>query len=94
MQHNLSVCYPSKHFKNCGVLALQNSGKRIMSEQMRKKLEDNVSEAYRKNWGNKVEEELEKVMANIDACLERESLVSGKNTLGLHICSSTYICTR
>lgn len=65
-----------------------------MSEQMRKKLEDNVSEAYRKNWGNKVEEELEKVMANIDACLERESRVSGKSTLGLHICSSTYICTR
>lgn len=85
---------PQNTFKNCGVLALQNSGKRIMSEQMRKKLEDNVSEAYRKNWGNKVEEELEKVMANIDACLERESRVSGKSTLGLHICSSTYICTR
>ena len=46
-----------------------------MNERQRKTLEDRVATAYSKNWGDKAEEELEKVMTNIDHCMERDNLV-------------------
>ena len=46
-----------------------------MNERQRKTLEDRVATAFSKNWGDKADEELGKVMAKIDQCLEKDNLV-------------------
>ncbi|KAL8615580.1 hypothetical protein ACOMHN_016157 [Nucella lapillus] len=50
-------------------------GERTMNERQRKTLEDRVARAFSKNWGDKADEELKKVMHRIDECVKRDNLM-------------------